>query len=73
MRYFLAILHTVLLVVMPLIMIPFFQWYKKTLGLQDTDLAGVYLILFFIGSFMLILTILRWISAIADKDIKNLI
>lgn len=70
MRYFIAILHTVLLVLIPLIMIPTLQWYKRTLSLQSIDLLIVYVLLVVINLGMLIVTVIRWVIALKnDKDL----
>ena len=70
MRYFIAILHTVLLVLIPLIMIPALQWYKRTLSLQSIDLLIVYVLLVLINLGMLIITVIRWVIALKnDRDL----
>lgn len=70
MRYFIAILHTVLLVLIPLIMIPALQWYKRTLSLQSIDLLVVYILLVLINLGMLIITVIRWVIALKnDRDL----
>lgn len=70
MRYFIAILHTVLLVLIPLIMIPALQWYKRTLSLQSIDLLIVYILLVIINLGMLIMTVIRWGIALQnDRDL----
>ena len=70
MRYFIAILHTVLLVLIPLIMIPALQWYKRTLSLQSIDLLVVYILLVLINLGMLIMTVIRWVIALKnDRDL----
>jgi len=70
MKYIIAIIHTITLVVFPLFMIPFLQWYKLTFCLPDTDLIFVYVIMVFISLGMLIMTIIRW--AVALKDDKHI-
>ena len=72
MRYFIAILHTVLLVLIPLIMIPTLQWYKRTYLEPNTDIVGVYILLTFISIGMLIMTIIRWVYALSNKVLKDL-
>ena len=70
MRYFIAILHTVLLVLIPLIMIPTLQWYKRTLSLQSIDILIVYVLLVLINLGMLIITVIRWVIALKnDRDL----
>lgn len=70
MRYFIAILHTVLLVLIPLIMIPALQWYERTLSLQSIDLLVVYILLVLINLGMLIMTVIRWVIALKnDRDL----
>lgn len=70
MRYFIAILYTVLLVLIPLIMIPALQWYKRTLSLQSIDLLVVYILLVLINLGMLIITVIRWVIALKnDRDL----
>lgn len=73
MRYPIAILHTIGLIIFPLFMIAFLQWYKKTLVSPDTDLIGIYMIIGLISIGFIVMTIFRWFSAIHDKDIKNLL
>lgn len=72
MKYLIAILHTILLLLIPLIMIPVLQWYKREFCEPNTDLFGIYLILIFLSIFMFIMTIIRWFAAIKNKDIKDL-
>lgn len=70
MRYFIAILHTVLLILIPLIMIPTLQWYKRTLSLQSIDILIVYVLLVIINLGMLIITVIRWVIALKnDRDL----
>ena len=70
MRYFIAILHTVLLVLMPLIMIPTLQWYTRTFLEPNTNIWGVYVLLILISLGMFIMTIIRWGVALQnDKDL----
>ena len=70
MRYFIAILHTVLLILIPLIMIPALQWYERTLSLQSIDLLVVYILLVLINLGMLIMTVIRWVIALKnDRDL----
>jgi len=71
MKYFIAIIHTILLVLIPMVMLPLIQWYKKQFLEPTTDLGGIYLILLIISIIMVIMTIARWFSAIADEPIKN--
>jgi hypothetical protein len=72
MRYFIAIVHTILLVAVPLIMIPFLQWYKREWLDPDTDLFAIYMLIFILSCGFFVLTIVRWVSAIQDKDFKDL-
>lgn len=71
MRYLIAIIHTVLLVLIPLIMMPLLQWYKRTFLEPNTDIFDVYILLFLISFGMLVLTFARWVCAIQDKDLKD--
>lgn len=71
MRYFIAILHTVLLVLMPLIMIPTLQWYTRTFLEPNTNIFGVYILLTFISLGMLIMTLIRWVCALSNKNLKD--
>jgi hypothetical protein len=72
MKYIIAIIHTITLVAFPLFMIPFLQWYKLTFCQPNTDLFFIYIILFFISIGMLIMTIMRWVVALAnDKHINS--
>jgi hypothetical protein len=74
MRYFIAILHTVLLVLIPLIMVPTLQWYKRTFLEPNTDIWGVYVLLILISLGMFIMTIIRWAVALQnDKDNLDLL
>jgi hypothetical protein len=72
MRYFIAIAHTVLLVLVPLIMIPLLQWYECTYLKPNTNIFGVYILLTFISLGMLLMTVIRWVSALSNKDLKDL-
>ncbi len=72
MRYFIAILHTVLLVLVPLIMMPLLQWYERTFLERNTGIFGVYILLIFISLGMLIMTVIRWVCALSNKDLKDL-
>jgi hypothetical protein len=72
MRYFIAILHTVLLVLIPLIMMPLLQWYQKTYLEPGTQIFMIYVLLTFISFGMLIMTVMRWVSALSNKDFKDL-
>ncbi len=55
MRYLIAILHTILLVLVPMIIIPVLQWYKREFCESGTELFLIYYILIIIttGSFYL--------------------
>jgi hypothetical protein len=72
MRYFIAIVHTILLVAIPLIMTPLLQWYKREWLEPNTDIFLVYVLLYLISFGIFVLTFVRWVSAIKDKDIKDL-
>ena len=72
-RYIYAIIQTILTVLIPLVMIPFLQWYKRTFCEPNTDLAGIYMLLLAISIMMIFMSFARWISAIQDKDIKDLL
>lgn len=72
MRYFIAILHTVLLVLIPLIMLPLLQWYQKTFLEPETQIFGIYVLLALISFGMLVMTVIRWVCALANKDLKDL-
>lgn len=70
MKYFIAILHTVLLVLIPLIIIPTLQWYERTFLEPNTNIFGVYVLLILISLGMFIMTIIRWGIALQnDKDL----
>ncbi len=72
MKYIIAIIHTITLVVFPLFMIPFLQWYKLTFCQPDTDLVGVNIIVIFLSIGMLAMTIMRWGVALRnDKHINS--
>ena len=71
MRYFIAILHTVLLVLIPLIMVPILQWYERTFLEPNTNIWGVYVLLILISLGMFIMTIIRW--GVALQNDKNLL
>jgi hypothetical protein len=72
MRYFIAIVHTILLVAIPLIMTPLLQWYKREWLEPDTSIAGIYILLVLLSIGFFVLTIVRWVSAITDTDFKDL-
>ena len=72
MKYLIAILHTIGLILFPLIMIPLLQWYKRTFCEPNTDLYGIHIVVVFISFGMFIMTIFRWVLAITNKDIKDL-
>jgi len=71
MRYLIAILHTVLLILVPLIMMPLLQWYERTYLEPNTNIFGVYILLTFISLGMLIMTLIRWVCALSNKDLKD--
>ena len=72
MRYFKAIIQTILLVLVPLIIIPSLQWYKRTFCEPNTDLGYIHILTAFISIGMLVLAIISWICAINDTDFKEL-
>jgi hypothetical protein len=69
MKYIIAIIHIILLIVFPLFMIPFLEWYKLTFCQPNANLITVYIVLFFISLGMFAMTVIRW--AVALKDDKN--
>ena len=72
MKYIIAIIYTIILMVFPLFMIPFLQWYKLKFCQPDTELYPFYMIIAFISLGMLIMTIMRWVVALAnDKHINS--
>jgi hypothetical protein len=72
MRYFIAIVHTILLVAIPLIMTPFLQWYEREWLEPNTDTTLIHILLFLLSCGFFVLTIVRWVSAITDTDFKDL-
>lgn len=72
MRYLKAIISTILLVLVPMIMLPILQWYNKTFLEPNTDISWLYFLMFIISMIMIILSIANWISAVNNKDIKDL-
>jgi hypothetical protein len=66
MKYIIAIIHTITLLVFPLFTIPFLDWYKLTFCQPDVNLTLVYTMLFFITIGMLVMTMIRWVIAIKD-------
>ena len=70
MKYIIAIIHTITLIVFPLFMMPFLDWYKLTFCQSNVNLTLVYIILFFITIGMFVMTIIRWVVAL--KDDKNI-
>ena len=66
MKYIIAIIHTITLLVFPLFTIPFLDWYKLTFCQPDVNLILVYTMLFFITIGMLVMTIIRWVVALKD-------
>jgi hypothetical protein len=66
MKYIIAIIYTITLIVFPLFMIPFLQWYKLTFCQPNVDLFLIYIILFFISVGMFVMTMIRWVIAIKD-------
>ena len=70
MKYIIAIIHTITLLVFPLFMMPFLDWYKLTFCQTDANLTIVYVMLFFISIGMLVMTIIRW--SVALKDDKHI-
>jgi hypothetical protein len=72
MKYFYAILSTILLVLIPLIMIPLLDWYQIKFNVSGISLIGVHALMFLITIGMIILVIMRWISAVSDKPFKEL-
>ena len=72
MRYFIAIIHTILLVAVQLIIPPFLQWYKREWIEPNTDIVGIYILLVFLSLGFFVITLVRWVCAIQDKDFKDL-
>ena len=72
MRYFIAIIHTILLVAVQLIIPPFLQWYKREWLEPNTDIVGIYILLVFLSLGFFVITLVRWVCAIQDKDFKDL-
>jgi hypothetical protein len=72
MKYIIAITHTILLVAIPLIMMPFLQWYKREWLEPNTDMGGIYILLILLSIGFFFLTLIKWILAIKNKDIKDL-
>jgi uncharacterized membrane protein len=70
MKYIIAIIHTITLLVFPLFTIPFLQWYKLTFCQPNTDLSFIYIIMIFVSLGMLFMTIIRWVVALRDD--KNI-
>jgi hypothetical protein len=71
MKYIIAIIHTITLIVFPLFIIPFLQWYKLTFCQPNTELYPVYIIMTFISIGMLVMTIIRWVVALRDDKHIN--
>jgi len=61
-----------LLVLVPMIMLPILQWYKRTFLEPNTDISWLYFLMFIISMIMIVLSIANWISAVNNKDIKDL-
>lgn len=72
MKYFIAIIHTILLVAVQLIIPPFLQWYKREWLEPNTDIVGIYILLVFLSLGFFVITLVRWVCAIQDKDFKDL-
>jgi hypothetical protein len=72
MKYIIAIIHTITLIVFPLFMMPFLDWYKLTFCKTDVNLTIVYVMLFFITIGMLVMTIIRWAVALRDDKHINI-
>lgn len=72
MRYFKAIISTILLVLIPMIMIPTLQWYKREFCEPKTELGGIYFLSVCISIGMFVLCIIRWIEAESNKDVKDI-
>ena len=62
-----------LLILIPVIEIPLFQWVKRTFCEPNTDFIGVWMLQSGIAIMMLFICILFWISAITNKDTKDMI
>lgn len=71
MKYIIAIIHTITLLVFPLFMMPFLDWYKLTFCQSNVNLTLVYIILFFITIGMFVMTIIRWTVALRDDKHIN--
>ena len=71
MKYIIAIIHTITLIVFPLFMMPFLDWYKLTFCQSNVNLTLVYIILFFITIGMFVMTIIRWTVALRDDKHIN--
>ena len=71
-KYTIAVVHTILLILIPLISMPLLQWYEETFLREGTEIIGIYLLLIIISFGMIILTGARWISAVTDTDFKDM-
>lgn len=67
MKYFIAILATLLFVALPLFAVPFLQWYEKQYLNPNTGLVGFYILLMFVMVGFLFVIIHLWLLAIEDK------
>ena len=72
MKYLRAILSTIIMVLMPLVMTPLLQWYEREFLEPKTDAVAVYILLIFISIGQLFMSIVFWVSAIRNKDIKDI-
>lgn len=69
MRYLKAILSTLLMSLAQVLFPIFYQWYEQRTGINA---VGIGLFFFLISCGALALCIALWVSAIRDKDLKDL-
>jgi hypothetical protein len=66
-KLYIAVIHSLALFILPLFIVPFFQWYETTILLPNTDILGLYF-MYAIGWFgSLILTIVRWVEYFTEE------
>lgn len=53
-------------------MLPLLQWYQKTFLEPETQIFGIYVLLALISFGMLVMTVIRWVCAVSNKDLKDL-
>ena len=72
MKWFRAISYSILVVLQVIISPLLFKWYKNEMGLEYDSVIGVAIFLGFLTIGEIILMVSFYVSAIKDKDLKDI-